>query len=422
MRDAYILLLNRTKIILFSALLSTLLLPLRTAHAEPILFLSTQLTPIAEADTMRQVILKDYPDAVGFEPYDRVVYNAKVRNIVSSPAGSVVLGGVQEDFDNLYRSGALAGVDAIWPRLSARAFLPGLTERGRLGTGTTYFVPWMQATYLMAANRRALQYLPKNANVNRLSYDELKEWAANMYGATGKGRLGFPVGPKGLMQRFLQGFLYPSFTGSMTGGFNSPPAVVMWQYLRDVWEYVAPSSLIVNRMDEALLNGEVWVAWDHTARLLDALKKKPDEFIVFPAPVGPRGRGFISVLAGLGVPKGSSSTESESLMEYLTKPEVQVRTMESVGFLPVVEIGRNDKLSKGLAALVQATVEQLKSPDAILSSVPLRTADAGRSFDLVYTVAFSRIVLRHVDVQAVLERQEKMLREIEANVPPKASP
>jgi multiple sugar transport system substrate-binding protein len=225
-----------------------------------------------------------------------------------------------------------------------------------------------------------------------------------------------------LMVRFLQGYLYPSFTGSMSDGFSSPTAVSMWQYLRDLWTYVAQSSLILNRMDEALLNGEVWVAWDHTARLLEAFKRQPDEFVAFPAPVGPSGRGFISVLAGLGLPKGSSFVAGEMLIEYLTRPPVQVKTMESVGFLPVVEIDKKVQLSKGLSALVQATVEQLNSPDAILSSVPLRVADAGRSFDLVYAVAFSRIVLRNLSTQAVLERQEKMLREIETDVRPKDSP
>jgi multiple sugar transport system substrate-binding protein len=416
-----ILILKKTKFYPFSALLLTLLLPWRTAHADPILFLSTQLTPITEATLMRQAILKDFSQSVDFEPYDRDVYYARVANLVSNQGGVAVVGGLQEEFRRLYRAGALESVDALWPKLTERTFLPGLSGRRMFGTDHTYFVPWMQATYLMAANKIALQYLPKGAILNRLSYDELKEWAANMFRATGKGKLGFPVGPKGLIQRFLQGFLYPSFTGSVSDGFNSQPAVSMWQYLRDLWKYVARSSLISNRMDEALLNGEVWVAWDHTARLLEAFQKQPDEFVAFPAPIGPSGRGFISVLAGLGVPKGSSSAAGEKLIEYLTRPVVQVKTMESVGFLPVVEISKDEKLSKGLSAVMQAAGEQLSSPNAILSSVPLRSADDGRSFDLVYTVTFSRIVLRNLSIQEVLERQEKILREIETNDRPKGS-
>jgi multiple sugar transport system substrate-binding protein len=394
----------------------------QAASAAPILFLSTQLTPVAEANMMRQVILKDFSQSVDFEPYDRAVYNSRVMDLVSKPGGIAVLGGVQEDFLGLYRAGALESVDAIVPELTERTFLPELAAGRMFGTEHAYFVPWMQATYLMAANKLALQYLPKGADLNRLSYDELRAWAANMHRATGKGKLGFPGGPKGLLQRFVQGFLYPSFTGSMSNGFSGAAAVSMWEYMRDLWQYVANSSLILNRMDEALLTGEVWVAWDHTARLLEAFKQQPDVFVAFPAPIGPKGRGFISVLAGLGVPKGSSPAAAVGLIEYLTRPLVQATTMESVGFLPVVEIGKEGILSKGLSGLVQATVEQLSSLDAILSSVPLRVADAGRSFDLVYSVAFSRIVFRNLIIQEVLARQEKLLREIETNDRPKGSP
>ncbi len=52
-----------------------------------------------------------------------------------------------------------------------------------------------------------------------------------------------------------------------------------------------------------MLTGEVWVAWDHTARLADAFNQQPDDFVAFPAPAGPAGRGFMPVVAGLGIPK-----------------------------------------------------------------------------------------------------------------------
>ncbi len=403
-------------------LLFLMLVAQSTAAAAPLLFLSTQLAPVAEATMMRQLILKDFPLSVDFEPYDRAIYNTRVTSLVSHPGGAAVLGGVQEEFLDMDRAGALESLDGLWPTLTGRTFLPGLTGRRLSGTDHVSFVPWMQATYLMAANKRAIPYLPKGADLNRLSYEELKEWAAAMFQATGKGKLGFPVGPKGLMQRFVQGFLYPSFTGSMADDFAGQNAVSMWRYMSDLWQYVAPSSLTANRMDESLLNGEVWVAWDHTARLLEAFKEQPDDFIAFPAPIGPQGRGFISVLAGLGMPKGSSSSAGEKLIEYLTRPSVQLQTMESVGFVPVVEIGADERFSEGLSKLVNATVEQVSSSNAIRSSVPLRSADAGRSFDLVYAVAFSRIVLRSAGIQEVLARQEKMLRAIETADRPAGGP
>ena len=55
-------------------------------------------------------------------------------------------------------------------------------------------------------------------------------------------------------------------------------------------------------MQEPLLTGEVWVAFDHVARLADAFNQKPDDFVAFPAPAGPAGRGFMPVVAGIGDP------------------------------------------------------------------------------------------------------------------------
>jgi multiple sugar transport system substrate-binding protein len=401
-------------ILAFSVALFQCLAP--CAAAEPLLFLSTQLTPLPEATMMRQLILKDFPPLVDFEPFDRGVYTSRVVALAAHPRGPVIVGGVQEDFIALYRAGALASVQRTWQRLASREFLPRFTGRGSMGADGTYFVPWMHATYLMAANKRALKYLPRGADLQKLTYDQLREWAAAMYKATGAGKLGFPTGPKGLMARFLQGYLYPSYTGSMTEGFRSPDAVQMWVYLRDLWQYVAPASLVINRMDEPLLNGEVWVAWDHSARLLQAFVQRPDDFIAFPAPIGPRGRGFISVLAGLGMPKGAESAAGDDLIEYLTRPGVQVATMESVGFLPVVRIGSEVQLRAGMRSLLQAAVDQLASPEGILSPVPLLGGDADRSFSLAYLVAFSGIVLRGFPITDVLTVQEKKLLEAMAQV------
>ena len=55
-------------------------------------------------------------------------------------------------------------------------------------------------------------------------------------------------------------------------------------------------------MQEPLLTGEVWVAFDHIARLADAFNQRPDDFVAFPAPAGPTGRGFMPVIAGIADP------------------------------------------------------------------------------------------------------------------------
>ena len=64
----------------------------------------------------------------------------------------------------------------------------------------------------------------------------------------------------------LHGYLYPSFTGYQVSAFNSPEAVAMWEYLKELNKYVHPSTGIWASMSDPLLFEEVWLAWDHTAR------------------------------------------------------------------------------------------------------------------------------------------------------------
>ena len=58
------------------------------------------------------------------------------------------------------------------PRRPTRS-TPAFIELGKLGTGEQKYLPWMQATYVMAANKQALEYLPEGADINALTYDQL---------------------------------------------------------------------------------------------------------------------------------------------------------------------------------------------------------------------------------------------------------
>ncbi len=158
------------------------------------------------------------------------------------------------------------------------------------------YIPWMQATYLMVANKQALPFLPAGADINTLTYAQLAAWAAAIQAKTGKRMLGFPAGPKGLMERFFEGYLYPSFTGGVVvpfkgrGGGGDVDAV-----RRRCGRRSTPNSTNYDFMQEPLLTGDVWIAWDHIARMQDALRQKPDDFVAFPAPAGPKGRGYMPV-------------------------------------------------------------------------------------------------------------------------------
>ena len=99
--------------------------------------------------------------------------------------------------------------------------------------------------------------------------------------------IGFPAGPEGLKHRFFQGYLLPAYTGSMVTEFRSDAAAEAWAKFKELWQYTSPASPSYNFMQEPLITGDVWVAFDHTARLAEAFNQKPDDFVAFPAPAGP---------------------------------------------------------------------------------------------------------------------------------------
>jgi multiple sugar transport system substrate-binding protein len=70
---------------------------------------------------------------------------------------------------------------------------------------------------MMAVNKKALQYLPKGADVNNLTYDQVVAWGQSIKKATGERMFGLPAAPgtqASLIHRFLQGYAYPSYTGT----------------------------------------------------------------------------------------------------------------------------------------------------------------------------------------------------------------
>ena len=196
----------------------------------------------------------------------------------------------------------------------------------------------MTNTFQMAANKQALKFLPAGADINALTFTQLRDWAKAMKDATGEAKLGFPAGPRGLMHRFFQGSLYPSYTGGVVRSFANADAQTMWAEFKDLWQYVNPRSTAYGFMEEPLKTGEVWVAFDHTARLLPALNDKPNDFVTFPAPERGQGPRFHAGDRGIAVPKNSPDrAAAERAIDHLTKPATQAAILREVGFFPVVK-------------------------------------------------------------------------------------
>lgn len=378
------------------------------AHAQP-LFWSTQAAPIEETQAMRDQVLSGFEGGADYQASEPGPWLTRLQAEAQAGSGTIaVLGALHGDFAGV--SDDLADLDGL-EIAGADAVLPALMDLAELGSGEQKYIPWMQATYVMAANRKALDYLPEGFDLDALTYDQLVEWMTVLAAETGGPKFGFPAGPQGLKHRFFQGYLLPSYTGSMVTEFRSDEAVAAWEMFRALWQASSPASTNFGFMQEQLLTEEVWVAFDHTARLAEAFNQRPDDFVAFPAPAGPAGRAFMPVIAGMAVPTTAPDpAQSAALISYMLRPETQVATLRATNFFPVVPVELPADMPPSVQAAGQAIATMTQSPDAMPALLPIGLGDLGGQFNQVYIDAFERIVLGGQDVREVLDSQAETLR------------
>ena len=386
-----------------------------SGDAGEIIFLSNQFKPVEEAERMRNTILAGFSGKVDFIPEDPGPFNDRIHAEAQGGQRTIsLIGGLHGDLAPFAKEGLLEDLTPLMDKLKDRGFPAPFVELSKFGTDKIYYIPWMQATYVLAANKKALQYLPQGADQNTLTYDQLKEWGQNIQKATGDRKLGFPGGPKGLIHRLFQGYLYPSYTGSAgVVGFKAPEATQMWTTFKDLWALANPQSANYEFMQEPLLSEEVWVAMDHTARLINAVKEKPDDFVILPAPAGPKGRGFMPVIAGFAIPKGAPNRAgAEQLIEYLTMPEQQLTTLRENAFFPVVKADTPTDLNPGTKLEADAVQKQSTAKDALPSLLPIGLGAKGGEFNKVYLDSFQQIVINNQPIDQVLQQQAATLQQI----------
>lgn len=391
-------------------------------------FASTQLHPASEREFIVSK-LAEFTKETGIKVNFLALSYTEILSRVEAEqkTGKISIGLVADLQGGLYllaSKGFLQDLSDV--KFSGRTFIPTL-EKYAFADSKKIFIPWLQATYVMVVNKKAFDYLPaglsKDDVINgteKWTYEKLYEWAKKICEETGQPSLGFPMGPKGLWHRFLHGYIYPSFTGAQAIKFDSVRAVEMWNYLKKLFKYIHPASSTWDQMSEPLLRGEVLIAWDHTARIKDAIVQKPDDFVVVPVPAGPMGRGYIIVLAGLAVPNGANVEESLKLADFLTSPSVQVEILKKVGFFPVVKEAIGVIPEGALKVLAKGVVNQSSTKDSIVAFIP-NLGPKGGEFTETYRLAFRRIVMNDEDPEKVVkelgEKIRKMFKETKATLP-----
>jgi len=384
-------------------------------------FVSTQMVPAAEQKFAKGVLLKGFTNETGI-PVEFVAMeyaDAVVRlsaEVAAKRVAISAIGDLHGGLDVMSAKGLFTDLAGI--KLPKRTFIKSLEDHSVIA-GKKVYVPWMQATYVMVVNKKAFDYLPAGLNTEdvmgatgKWTYDMLLKWAVNLNGAFKAPKLGFPIGPKGLWHRFLHGYIYPSFTGYQAKAFDSAGAVALWEYQRELLPYIHPASSTWEAMDEPLLKEEVLIAWDHTARIKPAIVQKPEAFAIVPVPSGPKGRGYITVAVGLAIPVGAPQKDNAiKLIDYLTRPDVQVKVLKNVGFFPTVKEAEGAIPAGPLKILAKGVLTQSAAADSIMVMIP-SLGPRGGDFTALYRDVFTRVVIEKADIERTLKGAAAKLRAI----------
>lgn len=376
-------------------------------------FLSTQFTPVQERQKY-EAVLKKYVKSpkVAFNSVDAGVFNTTIA--AQEKAGKVnigVLGGLHSDLVPF--ANELEDLSSITADLAKAGVPADMLKLAELGTGAPRYIPWMQATYVVAVNRKALQWLPAGADVENLTYDEFLAWAKAAHKANGKPVFGFPAGPKGLHHRFYQGYLLPSFTGGQITTFMNNDAVAAWTYMKELWAEMNPASTNYDFMQEPLASGEVLVAWDHVARLVGAVGDNPQDWLMVQAPTGPKGLGYLLIVAGLAVAKGDKNKDAAmKAIKELSTPAVQLATLESNAFFPTMKVTLGSNLPPAIRLEAKAVASQSSSPKALLALPPVGVGSKDAEIGQIFKNCFTEICLKGAPIASTLKAQGAQLEAI----------
>lgn len=374
-----------------------------------------QYGAIAEQEGIRKYLFKGFKGDVDpvFVPITAPTqFVDRVRAEAKAGKGNIdLLVGLHGDMVTFQNENLIRGVNDVAKQV--KNLPPALVKLGKLGTTTQYYLPQAQATYVMVANRDVLKYMPKGADMNALTYGQVFQWAKAIRKATGQNRFGLPASDTGLIHRFFQGFLVPSFTGAFVTRFRSADAAHGWEYMKQLWQYTHPQSLTYGFMQDPLLSEEVLLGWDHVARLKTALDQRPDDLVAFPVPKGPKARAYMPVIVGMAIPRNAPNPAgAKALMRHMLGISAQAQILSIAGFFPVVPGRLSKQISPGLLAEAAAVRKQQKSPDAVQALLPIGIGAEGGNFNKIYRDTFTRIVRNGEDIQTVLNDEGAQLQGI----------
>jgi multiple sugar transport system substrate-binding protein len=192
----------------------------------------------------------------------------------------------------------------------------------------------------LLANNKALDYLPEGVDLDKITWEQYADWAVAIAEGEGEGKVcitGIPA--KSWIYMFGGS---PLSYGAGFPDINSEAAVEAWK----IWTKIGaangfvPTVLNIDSCVDPMMREEAWLTVFHNARAGQVYDSNPTQFTLAPAPSGPAGIGSIAGVSGYAVMKGSPNEDlAIKFLEYLTRPDIQVKISKVTGCLipPVKE-------------------------------------------------------------------------------------
>lgn len=288
----------------------------------------------------------------------------------------------------------LTDVVASWDdRHFSEAFV---TDTNR--DGKQYFLPVGADVYLLLANNKALPYLPDGVELDTITWEQYAAWAVAVAEGEGEGKVCITGIPSKSWVYMFGG------TGLSYGaGFpdaNSEGAMAAWK----VWETIGkaggfvPTVLNIDSCVDPMMREEAWLTVFHNARAGQVYASNETAFTLAPAPSGPVGIGSIAGVSGYAVMKGSANYDlAISFLEYLTRPDIQVKLAKGTGgFIPPVEEARDYLGDEAIDEVINKAVLVLNN--GVVSGVPASLYQEWGAVKACYDDVFEDTILAGLDV------------------------
>jgi multiple sugar transport system substrate-binding protein len=288
----------------------------------------------------------------------------------------------------------LTDVVAGWKdRTFSEAFI---TDTNR--DGVQYFLPVGADVYLLLANNKALPYLPDGVELDAITWEEYAAWAVAVAEGEGEGKVCITGIPSKSWVYMFGG------TGLSYGaGFpdvSSAGAMDAWK----VWETIGkgngfvPTVLNIDSCVDPMMREESWLTVFHNARAGQVYASNETAFTLAPAPSGPAGIGSIAGVSGYAIMKGTANYDlAVSFLEYLTRPDIQVKLAKGTGgFIPPVEEARDYLGDEAIDEVINKAVLVLNQ--GVVSGVPAYLYQDWGAVKACYDDVFEDTILAGLDV------------------------